>query len=383
MGKKPAEMEKILRYQFDFCELIEKQRRKKILEGKKEIFDAYYRLLMQQTMYFSRNCLEESVYGMTDAGELLFHKNPHPFIDLASYHLEEHLLKYITGKTDLNKGKILREYQPYGYDVSNLEEIHTLEVIARTYDNNCYVMIPYINNKISKIVIQEPYKHHIPDFPREWKCTEAYKEMLKYRNYMLPTSGITATYHNAGDIKEIFFQEIFYQEEIVLLYRVSTYCNGEYSGYYHTKSQTFYSIYEHATRFEWNKNIENFILENYMVLTCDYAIDRKKNFAIKRVDELEQEFHYPYQPLVVYTYEAAVNSRNGIGKKRKTRIYDKEKYEEELRMRGGYIRNLPVGQYASEEARQYAYRLGLDLPEGKTFVRSHEFKTYRKIQEIY
>lgn len=67
-----------------------------------------------------------------------------------------------------------------------------------------------------------------------------------------------------------------------------------------------------------------------MVLTCDYAIDRKKNFAIKKEDELEQEFHYPYQPLVVYTY-----NRNGIGKKRKTRIYDKEKYEEELRMRGG------------------------------------------------
>lgn len=368
---------------FDFCELIEEQRRKKILEGKREIFDAYYSLLMQQTLYFSRDRLEDTVHGIADNGELIFIKNPHPFIDLGSYQLEKYLLAFISGKKELNEKLIYKAYEPYGYYVSDLDEIHGLEAISRAYDNNSYAMIPYINKKTSKLLIKEPYKHHLPNFPREWKSTEIYKEKLKQRNYMLPSAGITATFKNAGDIKEIFFQEVFYHEEIVLLYRVSTYYNGEYSGYYHTKSQTFYSIFEHTNRSEWNMNVENFILENYMVLTCDYDIDRKKNFAIRRVEKLEGEFHYPYQPLAVYSYEVSTKGKkNGDGHS-KCRIYNKENYEEEVRTRSGYIRSLPVGYRASEEARQYAHELGLNLGEGKTFVRSHEFKVYRKIQEIY
>ena len=47
--------------------------------------------------------------------------------------------------------------------------------------------------------------------------------------------------------------------------------------------------------------------------------------------------------------------------------------------RSGYIRKLPKNQKASDEARQYAAELGLSLPEGKTFVRAHEFHVYRKI----
>lgn len=373
----------LFRDYFDFCRLIEQQRRKKILQGKREIFDAYYSLLMQQTLYFSHDRIEESVHGITNNGKLIFCRNPHPYIDLGSYQLEKQMLEFITGKKELDEKKVLKAYRPYGYEVSGLDEIHGLEATARAYDNNCYAMIPYITESDSKLIIQEPYKHHIPDFPREWKSTEVYKERLKHRNYMLPATGITAVYRNAGDIKEIYFQEVFYQGEIVLLYRVSTYYNGEHSGYYHTKSQTFYSIYEHTNRSEWHRNVENFILENYMVLTCDYDIDRKKNYAIRKVGKLDGEFHYPYQPLATYLYEASAKCKKSAGGKSRCRVYDKENYEEELRTRSGYIRNLPDGQHASEEARQYAYELGLDLPEGKTFVRSHEFKVYRKIQEIY
>ena len=50
-----------------------------------------------------------------------------------------------------------------------------------------------------------------------------------------------------------------------------------------------------------------------------------------------------------------------------------------MRTRCGYIRSLPKDQHVSEEALQHARELGLELPEGKTFVRSHEFKVYRKV----
>lgn len=117
-----------------------------------------------------------------------------------------------------------------------------------------------------------------------------------------------------------------------------------------------------------------------MVLTCSYEIDKKKNFAMKQTDNL-QEFHYPYQPLVSYTYRQG-SDKNG-GSVHKDRKYVKEDYQEEMKTRRGYIRRLPKDQRASEDALKYALELGLEIPEGKTFVRCHEFKIYRKISETY
>lgn len=115
-----------------------------------------------------------------------------------------------------------------------------------------------------------------------------------------------------------------------------------------------------------------------MILTCDYQIDKKKNYAIQQVEFLEKEFHYPYQPLVTYTYQQKAGSSKKNSKISNQR-YIKEEYQVEIRTRSGYIRRLPENQCASSEAINYAASLGLKLPAGKTFVRSHEFRIYRKI----
>ena len=169
-----------------------------------------------------------------------------------------------------------------------------------------------------------------------------------------------------------------YISQIFLLYRVVTEGNGEYSGYYHTKSQVFYSIFEYSNCLEWHERVENFILENYMILTCNYEIDRKKNYAVRQVDSFEREFHYPHQPLAIYSYER--NCSNQVRRNKEScRKYIKEEYQEEMRSRKGYIRRLPVNQQASDRAIQNALDLGLELPEGMTFVRSHEYTIYRKV----
>ena len=115
-----------------------------------------------------------------------------------------------------------------------------------------------------------------------------------------------------------------------------------------------------------------------MILTCNYEIDRKKNYAIRQVDSLEGEFHYPYQPLAVYSYKADGGNKDRRNKGY-SRKYVKEEYQEEMRSRKGYIRRLPVNQHASDAAIQHALDLGLELPEGMTFVRSHEYRVYRKV----
>ena len=73
---------------YDFCNLLELQRRLKILQGHKKLFDAYLSLLMQQAAYFCRNRLQDSVIGISENGLLLYKKNPHPYIDIGGYTLE-------------------------------------------------------------------------------------------------------------------------------------------------------------------------------------------------------------------------------------------------------------------------------------------------------
>lgn len=361
---------------YDFCKLLEQQRRLKISQGHRKIFDAYLSFLMQQSCYFSRTHIEDSVVGITENGELLFQKNPNPYSDLACYDLEKNYKAEMMGKRELTDELLRKVYKTYGYEINGITDIQRLEAIVKNYDNNNFTMVPYISERTRDMVIEKEYQHYLPEFPRQWKKTEVYKEKLKQRNYMLPLSGVAAEYVNAGDFKKILFKEVLYNDEMILLYRVITHENGELSGYFQTKKQIFFSIYETTNRPEWHDTLENFILENYMVLTCDYAIDRKKNYAINQVETLENTFHYPYQPLVKYTYQAKKGKQSG---KSVVKHYMKENYMEEMRTRSGYIRNLPENQHASEDAIQYAATLGLDLPEGKTFVRAHEFRVYRKI----
>jgi len=245
---------------FDFYEILEKQRRLKIQQGHKQIFDAYISLLMQQVIYFCRNHIEDSVVGVTDAGDLIFRKNPHPYSDLGSYMLEKNYPAYLNGTKKITSEHLYRAYQPYGYEIHSMEEIESLEAMVKIYDNNNCMMIPYINERTLKMQIVEPYRHFIPNFPRQWKSTEFYQEKLQHRNYMLPMSGVTAKFHNAGDIKKIRFMEVLRNDQIVLLYRVSTDYNGEYSGFYGTKSKMFYSIFENTNQPEWHEKIKNFIV---------------------------------------------------------------------------------------------------------------------------
>ncbi len=367
------EENRLFREFYEFCELLTTQRRLKISQGHKKIFDAYMSLLMQQAGYFCRNRPKDNVVGVKDSGDLIFLENPDPYCDLPSYELEKRNYLKLIRQPKLDE-TVRKTYRMYGYDVSRMDDIELIEARAKVYDNNIFVMAPYINERNQDMLPKVPYGHGKPEFPRKWKETEFYKEKLMHRSCLLPANGITASYVNAGDFDIIHFSETMYREEIVLLYRIHTRNNGEHSGYYGTKSRIFYSIYEGSPQAEWHRNVENFILENYMILTCPYEIDRKRNQAIKQTENLKRDFHYPCQPLVSYTYKGEIVKSSKKG----GRTYIRGEYQEEMANRNGYVRNLPDGQCASTDAVRRASELGLELPPGKTYVRSHEFKVYRK-----
>lgn len=363
---------------YDFCALLEQQRRLKIREGHKKIFDSYTSMVMQMTAYFCRNRIEDSVVGITESGDLMFRKNPHPYCDLGEYELERYYPDFMRGKKEITPGIIKKAYQKYGYSIETVEQISCLAAFVNVFDNNQYILAPYINEDCLDIQVNEPYGQLPFTSPRCWKETAFYKEMLLRRNYMLPSGGIRMEFVNAGDIRKILFMETIHNEQIIMLYHVFTHTNGEFSGYFNTKNQVFFSIFEHTNQSGWHTELENFILECYMILTCDYDIDRKKNYAIRQVAQLEGEFHYPFQPLAAITYQ--VREEGQGNRQKKNRNYDKRNYQEEFRHRNGRIRNLPVGQHASDKAQQYALDMGYCLPPGKTYIRAYKYRVYCKVK---
>lgn len=369
------ERNNLYRDYFDFFILLEKQFIINTYGLRSQISSVYISLLMQQTSYFCRDRADEQVTSVGSGGRLTFGKQFFPYSHAAAYRLEN---KLKPGKKPgtLSSRDISEAYRMYGYNVNSLEQAAFFENIVRLHENNVYFMAPFTSSRTSSLILKEALGGDMLSCPRQWKKTEVYRERLLNRNYMLPRSGVTGIYKNAGSIKKIIFFETVRFGEVVLLFKVVTDWDGECSGFYWTKSQVFFAGCNCAGAKDEGNPLENFILENYMVLSCDYEIDRKRNFALKQtdLDQMDTGFYYPGQPLVCYSYKNTGNSKNG----RRSCRYVKEEYKEELRSRSGYIRRLPEGQCASMEAVQAARELGLDLPEGRTFVRSHGYHVYVK-----
>ena len=369
------EKNNLYRDYFDFFMLLEKQFIINTYGLRSQVSCVYISLLMQQTSYFCRDRTDEQVTSVGSGGNLTFGKQVFPYSDAAAYELEKKLKPGKNGCT-LSSRDIREAYRMYGYNINSLEQAAFFENIVRLHENNVYFMASFISNRTFDLILKEALGGNILSCPRQWKKTEVYRERLLNRNYMLPRSGVTVIYKNAESIRKIIFLETVRFNEVVLLFKVVTDWGGECSGFYWTKNQVFFAGCDRAGEKDRGNPLENFILENYMVLSCDYEIDRKKNFALKQTDlgQIDTEFYYPGQPLVCYSYKNTGSNKNG----RRSCRYVKEEYKEELRSRSGYIRRLPEGQCASVEAVQTARELGLDLPEGRTFVRSHDYHVYVK-----
>ena len=349
----------------EFYEYFSFKCRSKIEAGYKNVFEAYVSLILQQFPYFCSGHSEYNVIGYTGDGQPFLQKSIFPYSDCGNYELEKKMLYMLYGKKELSTQDIHKAFRLWGYDVHSFEEIALLEAKVKVFDNNHYALLPYITENNVDILPKEPFRHIPVHFPRKWKPTGFYVEELSRRIRMLPDTGITALFVNASDIEKINFKEIFHNDSIILLYRVCTKMSGEFSGFFNTRTHMFYSIFENTNFAETHDSVENFILENYYFLTCNFIINRKKNYAMRQVENLEKEFYYPEQPLVKYQYQR----KKQPGTQGTFKNYNKNTYVMERKSVSGYIRKLPDNQHASNEAIAYAQQLGYDLPLDMTYVR--------------
>lgn len=332
------------------------------------VLSAFQDLLLQQFCYLVPS--EKVVCGIDTKGNLLTINELFPCLDYAFYDLEK---KEIKSQMD-----IINAFRKYGYDASNIDNINYMIYNEMIITNMTILMSKFINENTIDII---PEKYFFPssrfEYIREWKNTEFYRELLKRRKYVLPSDGVLGIYKNAGCIYSIFFKELFLDDQIYLLYKVENLLEEGFYGIYDTKTDFFYSIFKDSTGEGYNKVIENFVLESYCHLTTDIEIDRKRNMALKVVDNIEDDiFYYPEQPMVEFSFfekRDGVKGRGvGIGRKK----FDKTKYKEESININPFIRKLPEGMSASKEAIERARELGYELLEGETFVRGFTRRNY-------
>lgn len=370
---------------FEFLDFVLRKQSEK--DNYKTVFDGYLDLLLQQCTYlgFLKGHREKMCIGITTDGELLFKDDIYPYSDCASYDMEEYVYKALKNNREIDFQVVTDTYKKYGFNVTSPKDIGLIDATNRLYNNNHYMLISYINEHTVHMLPNTPFNHGQIIMPRKWVDTEIYREKLKKRKYCLPSDGVIAKYYKTGHIQEVHYQEIYKDDRVVLLYKVYSSVSGEFSGYYDTKTQFFYSIFTRTNYEEYHAELENFILENYYLLTCEPTIDKKKLTAMAQVDDIDnfdKDILYGRQPAVCFLYKKKESKRGTTGEaKVSLKHYDRSKYKQEKVFINGYIRKLPDGHQASDEAKQMAIELGYDLEEGYTFVRPFK-KSVLKIKEV-
>lgn len=333
------------------------------------VLSAYQDLLLQQFAYLVPP--GKVVYGITTSGELMITDEIYPYLDYPGYIIDE--------KNIRDKRQIEKLFKSYGYDKDVFSKFEEMASNERLLVNMFTEMTKFINEDTSGIFPEKLFmpSHGIPT-TRKWKDSKIYKDLLQKRKYILPSDGITGVYKNAADIKSILFKEVFEDNQVYLLYKIENNNDEGFYGMYDIKDEFFYSIYKDSTaEAKYHTFIENFVLESYCYLTVDVEVDRKRNLSLSIVDNIEENnFHYPEQPVVQFMYKEKTTSSNDSNEK-KLRNYNREKYKEETISINPYIRKLPEGAFASEEAINRAREFGYELEAGETFIRPFTRNTFK------
>lgn len=320
---------------------------------------AYYDLVIQLGQYLTPT--HDKPIGVSSDGSKFFTLNEmYKDIDKA--------LAEATKDAKLNANSqseayalMVKHVRSYGYDVKTMRDIEDIFLAERTFTNMEFCMVPFIDESTIDMYTR-PYIEPTVDSLYEGKRlvdTSKLKRALKRRRRLLPSKGITLEgYREDSNIDEVHLREKRIMNKLFMLYRIKI--DGGYAyGYYNTVSGFFFSMYkdakETAVASDMHEGLENYILELYAIITTDI--------------ETEREFNYAHE----------VEHR---GPNKKPRVFNREGMVADKAHVEGYIRKLPDGFVASDEAMALAESYGIVLGDDETFVKPF-VKSVRKKAEYY
>lgn len=269
----------------------------------------------------------------------------------------------------LERKKITRK-QFTEFVQSEINDRRRMEANENLSDIAILEMMPFINERTHDIYPKDWMPHaelHRLQFPRQWKKTEFYQELLDKRNYILDRKGVKLFLKNAGMIDEVLFvEDVTKDNKSILLYRASSYKHGSTMGYYIPSDKDFFSPWKFSNGPEAHANIENFILELYAELTVGLERDRLRFSALVEVEDLNHLERYRETNIYVqYQTFNALSDRDEL-KGRRNSTSRQKPHERRFS-----IRKLKEGQKASEEALERAREYGIELQDGYTFVKGY------------
>lgn len=331
----------------------------------------YLDIIMQQFNYFAEH--PNIVYGLDTQNNWLIRKEPFPYIDTLFYDLPE--------EDRFIPEKLFKVFRKYGYDVNLLIDIESLQANDQLITNILLIMSNFINEHTLDIIPEEFYPvAHGFNVPRRVNPTKIYKEILRKKYYFLPNKGVKGIYYNSLEIAEIYFQEIFTENRIILLYKVTDKNGRGFSGFYDNKLELFFSPWSDTDRGKrFYNEIENFVLESYCYLTTNIEekeseLNLQKRLHVIKNNETEISTSLPK---VKFMYRKEQSEKSGSSKDA-YRVFDKKKYKEVKMAFGARPRKLPAGAQASDEAIALARQYNYVIRPGETFVRPFERRIYIK-----
>lgn len=359
---------------FVFTSLSAKQYNdEKITPAYHTALNCYYDIILQQMNYLVSH--PKMVYGLRSNHTLLVKDEPYPYLDIAIMELFESS----DAKTQTNAMKNMRRH---GLHIYTEHDFLRHQANDQLITNMTLVMAPLLNENTEQI-----NPHHYYPLSEGIRLlapvvnTSLYKKWLLEKQYFLPTNGLRAKYNDSADIKEIYYQEIWVDNRIVLLYKVTTE-RGEFSGFYDTELAFFFSPWEDSRNgVEFHLFIENFVLETYCLLTIDsdrLFTDSEWQFRIHQTNT-RPVLALANVPMVVFYLPSKGTAEKGATLQ--FRIFDRSSLQPIMTSVSPYIRRLPQGAKASKEAIDRAKRYHYVLRDGETFVRPFEKRNYHRSKE--
>ncbi len=341
-----------------------------------KILNGYQNLLLQQFPYLTGTS-KYVACGVDSKGKLMY--VPEVGKNLTQINLELHLIVIKNSTEEFNHpAEMFKLFRKYGYEVRDMHDCEEIIVNDQVTTNCLYLMANFITED-TKEFISKPYRKAMdlveanPIFEVN-NITDKVKEKLVQGSMLLPSIGVNARFANCGEVNELYLREVIENEKIVLLFRVKFSDATYISGYYNTVDKVFYDPFKESSHSEiTHVPLEQIVLQNYMNLTITLSSDeRNELFWFKEVKDSEAAIDFYSEPTVYYE----VKEHSAKGNQTHTRHFDRSKYIAELMKIQPFLRRLPVGASASQEAIKVAKKLGIELPKGMTLVRGFIKKVY-------
>lgn len=347
------------------------------------IFNAYFSLLMEQGEFLQP--MGRTTCGVDSKGKPLTIPEPYLRID---YPLVEH--SHLSGEEFVNA--IAKTSKQYGYKLDDyiMEDFNSAANQQKYISHMFSYMIPFINEETYDILpypfAKLPQTISYGTATRQWMDNKEYSELLLSRSYILPKAGVKALIKNVPDVDSILLMETTVNNLPYLLYKVELQKGKYISGYYDINNKIFISPWELELFNRLNvishSIIENLVLEIYSLLVIDFdneiiKSDREKAII---VDDIKMAMEIGDIPIVQFMYKGKNTKDNDKNKPSSFTVhYDKSKYIEIQKNINYYIRKLPLGASASEEAKALAREYGYTLKPNETFVKPFTKKVHHKI----